>query len=681
MKKNLGIIAILGTSLLIGGWIFPTFSIETPPTKGVPIANIDSTVNIHEDFYRFAVGKWMRNNPIPGTESSWGSFNEVSERNKVIIKQILEESAKADARPGSNQQKIGDFYKSGMDSIGRNTAGVKPLLPYLKEIDGLKDTKDLMRLLQRWQSQGRGILFHLYSTQDDKKSTDIIPSIWQGGLCLPDRDYYLKDNFANVREQYVAHIAKMLEYIGTESNQAEEEAKRILTLETQIAEISMSRVDMRDPYKLYNKLSLSEMNDVMQGMIDWKQFLQSAGAPEDAGAILVAQPSFLKRLTTIIQEQNMEIWKAYLKWHLLHDTAGQLSDNIGEENFDFFSRKLSGVKQRKPRWERVMASIEEGLGEALGELYVKKAFKPEAKARMLRMVGSLQNVFRERIEKLDWMSTETKKKAIEKLNKFTVKIGYPDKFRDYSALRIMPGSFFENNQNVQAFEYKRMMNKIGKPVDKTEWGMSPQTVNAYYNPGLNEIVFPAGILQPPFFDFEADDATIYGAIGAVIGHEMTHGFDDQGRQYDADGNLADWWTAEDAKKFEEKSQVVINQFNGYTVLDTIHVNGKLTTGENLADLGGLAIAYDAFKRTEQGKGTQKIEGLTPDQRFFISWANAWKNNTTPEAMKQQIMTDSHSPEEWRCNGPITHMQAFYDAFKIKEGTKMFRAKEKRVTIW
>lgn len=683
MKKGLVAVAVISAACVLGGWKYPQsplFNFDFPPVKGIPISYIDSTVNINDDFYRFAVGNWMKKNPIPGTEASWGSFNEVSERNKVILKEILEESAKAYTKLGTNQQKIGDFYRSGMDSTSLNKLGAAPLKPYLKEVEALKDAKTLVQLLEKWQSKGDGILFFMYSSQDDKNSAEIVPGLWQGGLSLPDRDMYLKDKFKDMRANYVKHVAKMLTFIGTNAEQANKDAETILALETKLAEVSMDRVTMRDPYKLYNKFSLKGLNAITP-LIDWTKFGPAAGIPKGMDSIIVGQPDFLKGLNVLLQNEPIQNWKTYMKWKVIHSAANNLSDEIGNENFAFFGTTLNGIKQRKPRWERVMGDIEGGLGEALGELYVKKAFKPEAKERMLKMVKNLQAVFRERIQKLDWMSAETKVKATEKLDKFMIKIGYPDKFRDYSALTIVPNSYFDNAIRVGEFEYKRMMNKIGKPVDRTEWGMSPQTVNAYYNPGLNEIVFPAGILQPPFFDFEADDATIYGAIGAVIGHEMTHGFDDQGRQYDAVGNLKDWWTEEDGKKFDEKAQVVIDQFNGYTILDTVHVIGKLTIGENLADLGGLAIAYDAFKRTEQGKGDVKIDGLTPDQRFFMSWANAWKNNTTPEAMKQQIMTDPHSPEEWRGNGPITHMQAFYDAFKISESGKMFRPKEKRVTIW
>ncbi len=677
VRKFLAVVITVVGSGVLSGW--NTIAHEGDPiTKGLHLSYIDSTVNPSEDFYRYAIGNWMKKNPVPGTESSWGSFNEVYERNKKILHSILEDSRKSNAAKGTNRQKIGDFYHSGMDSVSLNQAGVTPLLPGLKAIDAIKDKKSLVQYLASEQANGNGILFYLYAGQDDKNSEKMILGTWQGGKSLPDRDFYLKKEFEKIKDSYLVHIQKMMTLAGNEPSIATKQAEVVMRIETALAEVSMDKVSMRDPYKLYNKRSIEDLNKLTPSL-DWKLFLKTVGAPQ-TDSILISQLEFMKGMDALIRTESVEDWKTYLKWQAIHNASAYLSDAIDAEHFRFFGTELNGIKERKPRWERVMKTIEGNMGEALGELYVEKAFKPEAKRRMEKMVKSLQVVFRERIQNLDWMSPQTKTKAIQKLEKFTVKIGYPDKFRDYSSLNITPHSYLENVRNSNAFEYKRNLNKLGKPVDRTEWGMSPQTVNAYYNPANNEIVFPAGILQPPFFDMEADDAMVYGAIGAVIGHEMTHGFDDQGRQYDADGNLKDWWTEEDAKKFEEKTAAIVAQFDGYVVLDTVHVNGKLTTGENIADLGGLCIAYDAFKRTEQGKGNTKIGGYTPDQRFFMSWANAWKNNTTREAMLQQIMTDPHSPEEWRCNGPVTHIDAFYQAFGISSG-KMFRPDKDRVRIW
>ncbi|MBX7242667.1 MAG: M13 family metallopeptidase [Bacteroidia bacterium] len=676
-KKAILLSSVCSLTIFLAGWNWHKQEGD-PTARGLNLSYIDSTVKLYEDFYRFTVGNWMKKNPVPKTESSWGSFNEVFERNKKILHEILLETQKNTPPRGSYKEKIGNFFFTGMDSVSLNKQGIAPVLPLLKSIDDIKDKKGLVDFLATEQGKGNGLLFYVYATQDDKNSAKMVLATWQGGKALPDRDFYLKKDFEKIRQGYVQHISKMMTFTGVNSSLAEKQANTIMKMETALAEASMDRVEMRDPYKLYNVRSIADLNKLTPS-IEWKQFLKKMGAPA-TDSLIVSQLDFMKGVSNLIGSESLENWKLYLKWHTIHEASAYLSDEIDAENFRFFGTELNGVKERKPRWERVMRTIEGGMGEALGSLYVEKAFKPEAKERMMKMVKSLQLVFRERIQNLDWMSPETKKKAIQKLEKFTVKIGYPDKFRDYSTLIIERKSYLENVMNSNAFEYKRNLAKLGKPVDRTEWGMPPQQVNAYYNPSNNEIVFPAGILQPPFFDMEADDAMVYGAIGAVIGHEMTHGFDDQGRQYDADGNLKDWWTEEDAKKFEAKTQVIVEQFNNYVVLDTVNVNGKLTTGENIADLGGLCIAYDAFKRTEQGKGNTKIGGYTPDQRFFMSWANAWKNNTTNEAMLQQIMTDSHSPEEWRCNGPVTHLDAFHEAFNITGGA-MYRPVKDRVRIW
>ncbi len=675
-KFALVVLAFSGT-VLLAGWSLHKLEGE-PTAMGLNLTYIDSAVKVSQDFYRFTVGNWMKKNPVPKTESSWGSFNEVFERNKKILHGILLETQSDGAPRGTAKEKIGHFFRTGMDSLTLNQQGIAPIQPFLKEIDAIKDKKSLVDYLATEQGKGNGVLFYLYATQDDKNSSKMVLATWQGGKALPDRDFYLKKDFEKIRQGYVQHISKMMTFIGVKSSVAEQQSAAIMKMETALAEASMDRVEMRDPYKLYNVKSIAELNKLTPS-IDWNLFLKKVGAPK-TDSLIISQPDFMKGVNALIESESLDNWKTYLKWHTIHGASAYLSDEIDSEHFRFFGTELNGVKERKPRWERVMRTIEDGMGEALGSLFVERAFKPEAKERMMKMVKSLQLVFKERIQNLDWMSPETKKKAIHKLENFTVKIGYPDKFRDYSTLNITLDSYLANVMRSNEFEYKRNLNKLGKPVDRTEWGMPPQQVNAYYNPSNNEIVFPAGILQPPFFDMEADDAMVYGAIGAVIGHEMTHGFDDQGRQYDADGNLKDWWTEEDAKKFEAKTQAIVEQFNNYVVLDTVNVNGKLTTGENIADLGGLCIAYDAFKRTEQGKGNTKIGGFTPDQRFFMSWANAWKNNTTNEAMLQQIMTDSHSPEEWRCNGPVTHLDAFHEAFNITEGA-MHRPAKDRVRIW
>lgn len=678
-KLSLLVVVLFAAGIALSWRMLPE---ELRVRLGGPIYtnHIDSTVNIQDDFYHFAVGRWMKENPIPPTESAWGSFNEVRERNKVILKEILTELLDSKNAYGSNRQKIADFYRTGMDSVAAKRLGLTPAHLHLREIDRLQSPEGLVSYLADKQAQGWGILFYLYAGQDDKNSEQVVPNFWQAGLSLPDRSYYLEPKFQAVRDAYEQHISSMLQQYGTELAMADERAHLILKMETMLAERSMDRVAMRDPHAVYNKIDVKRLSTLAPA-IDWEMYLRKCHVPAETKEVIVGQPEFLAAVSKMLQEESLENWKIYLSWKLMNRMAPYLTEEVGQMHFDFYSKKLRGVKQRKVRWERVLNELEGGMGEMLGQLYVERAFKPEAKARMLKMVESLRAVFRERIQKSDWMSAETQKKAIVKLEKFIVKIGYPDKWRDYSSLDIQADSYVENIMRVQAFEYKRNMNKIGKPVDKTEWGMSPQTVNAYYNPSMNEIVFPAGILQPPFFDFEADDATIYGAIGAVIGHEMTHGFDDQGRQYDADGNLKDWWSKEDEEKFNMLAEQIVAQFDAYKVLDTVSVNGKLTLGENIADLGGLAIAYDAFSRTAQAKSNQKINGLTPDQRFFMAWANAWKGNMTHQSLLEMVTTDPHAPKEWRCNGPITHMQQFYDAFGIKEGGKMFRPKEQRILIW
>lgn len=652
---------------------------KTSDYHAIKTSYIDSTVNIQDDFYRFAVGNWMKNNPIPGTESSWGSFNEVSEGNKKILKEILETCAKQNAAKGTNAQKIGDFFRTGMDSVALNKAGIEPLKPYFEKVNAITDKKGLVSLIADLQSKGVSTVYGLWAGQDDKNSTQVVPNLWQGGLSLPDKDYYLKPNFAEIREKYKTHINNMFVLMGETPEKSKANAETILKMETALANLSMDRVTMRRTENVYHKLAWADLNKLTPE-IDWVQHAAAIGVPK-CDSLLVGQPEFMKGLNAMIGKESLDNWKVYMKWQIAQDLGAYTSDAVGQEIFNFQGTALNGVKTRKPRWERVWRVIDENLGEALGELYVAKAFKPEAKERMVKMVKNLQDVFRERIQKLDWMSAETKKKATLKLDKFMVKIGYPDKWRDYSKLEIGANSYLENVVAARTFEHHRNLNKIGKPVDRTEWGMNPHTVNAYYNPSLNEIVFPAGILQPPFFDMNADDAVIYGAIGAVIGHEMTHGFDDQGSGYDEQGNFKKWWTTEDSLKFAAKTKQIAEQFNKYTILDSIHVIGDLTLGENIADLGGLSIGLDALSRTEQAKKNELIDGMTYQQRFFMSWANAWKNNTTKEAMIQQITTDPHSPEEWRANGPVTHFEEFYKAFGIKEGGKMFRPAAERVIIW
>lgn len=642
---------------------------------------MNKTVSPGDDFYEYAVGNWRKNNPIPPSESRWGSFNEVFESNKKILKEIMKDCSSKNYPIGSAKQKIGDYYKSGMDSVTNNRIGYAPLRPLFAQINSIKMKKHVVDILGKFMASGINPSYNFWIDQDQKNSSILIPYFSQGGLSLPDRDYYLKDDAdkKKIREAYIEHVSKMFQLMGKTKAEGDKAAAVILSLETKLAEGSMDRVTQRDPYKTYNKMSMDGFSNLTSN-INWTQHTALYNLPK-TDSVIVRQPDFFKKLNELIDNESVVNWRTYLTWRVLRDFAPFLSDAFSEEMFNFTGKTLSGTKVRKPRWERVMLNTDENLGELVGQIYVEKAFKPEAKERMLGLVKNLQVTFGDRIQQLDWMSPETKKAAMNKLNKFMVKIGYPNKWTDYSAMSIKKQAYALNVLAASKWQMEEMMRKYKKGVDRTQWLMSPQTVNAYYNPSNNEIVFPAGILQPPFFYFDADDAVNYGSIGAVIGHEMTHGFDDEGRQYDADGNLKEWWTKEDAERFEVKAHKIIEQFNNYKILDTIAVNGELTLGENLADLGGVAIAYDAFKRTEQGKKNEVINGLTADQRFFLSWANCWRNNITPQLAKRFIATDPHAPANLRGFAPLTHHDKFFEAFDVKSSEKLYRKKEERVKIW
>jgi putative endopeptidase len=650
--------------------------------KGIHRTNLDTTANPVQDFYQFANGGWLKNNPIPSTEARWGSFNELQEFNNAALHKVVEtDAADTKAAKGSNTQKVGDFYAAGMDSVNVEKAGITPLKAELDQIDGIKDIKGVIDVVTAFQMNGVGPLFNFYAYQDPKNSAAVVPQTAQGGLGLPDRDYYLNNDQRSVtiRKEYMLHLAKMFELMGSDAASAKKQADATMALETGLAKASMTRVELRDPDKTYHKMTVKEIN-ALTPSFDWSVFLTKVGVNQQ-DYMIVGQPDFLKEVEKQLKPANVEALKSYLRYQLITTYASKLSSNFVNENFHFYATVLNGTKQIKPRWKRVLQDTDGLLGEALGQEYVKTNFTPEAKARCLEMINNLQAVFKKRIQNLDWMAPETKTKATAKLETFIKKIGYPDKWKDYSKLDITRESYVRNCVNANKFAFTEMIAKVGKPVDKTEWGMTPPTVNAYYNPSINEIVFPAGILQSPFFDPNADDAVNYGGIGAVIGHEMTHGFDDEGRKYDAEGNLKDWWTKADGDKFVAKADRVVKQFNGYAVLDTLHVNGALTLGENLADLGGLSLAYEAFKMTEQGKSNEKIDGFTPDQRFFLGWAQGWRNNQRDEATAQRIKTDPHSPGKYRTNGPLSNMPEFYAAFGVKPGDAMYRADDVRAKVW
>ncbi len=644
-------------------------------------ADFDTTAIQGADFYQYVNGGWMKNNPIPGDEARWGSFNEVDKMRYEILHKILNEAtADNKAEIGSNRKKVGNFYFTGMDSVSLNKQGIEPLKEELAMIDGIKDIKGMMSVIAHEMRNGSGPLYGLYAGQDDMNSSKIAVFVTQGGIGMPEKDYYFRTDPKSVelRAQYVALIATILMERGNDAATAKEKAAKIMTFETSLATASMSQVQMRDPYATYHKMTVADLQK-FNPSVDWKSHLAEMGITVDT--IIVGQPAFFKLVETQMKKTPIDVWKDYLAWNVIITNARYLSDSLALKSFNFYGKALNGTKSMQSRWKRVLNNIDGNMGEALGEEYVKTAFTPEAKKRMNEMIDNMIATFRERIQSNTWMNDSTKTKASTKLDKITRKIGYPDKWRDYSALTIDRSSYVANVLRSNEWGWNYMINKIGKPVDRTEWGMSPQTVNAYYNPANNEIVFPAGILQPPFFDANADDAINYGGIGAVICHEITHGFDDQGCQYDGDGNLKMWWSKSDKANFDSKAKKLGNQFLLYTLLDSMHVDPDLTMGENIADLGGAMIAYAAFKKTKEGQDTSLMEGYTPQQRFFISWTRVWRNNIRPDALISRLRTDYHSPAQVRGIAPITNMADFFTAFNVKTGDAMYRDDSLRVAIW
>lgn len=643
-------------------------------------ANMDMQVKPGDNFFLYANGSWIKNNPVPSSKTRWGSFDELRQTSLDRLKLLCEEAAK-NASKNDIYQRVGDLYAAAMDSAAIEKAGYTPIKPELERLNGLSTQEQVLNEIATQRTKGvGGLLYGFFVGQDDKNVNEYIPQLRQGGTSLPDRDYYLKNDARsqNIRNEYVKYITDMFKLVGDDETIAQQKAQNILNLETALAKAQLSRVEMRDPVKSYNKFSVDEFNKLTPGL-DWKSLFGSMKVTS-ADSLLCNNPAFFKTINSLLTAVPVDVWKAYLQWAVIKNSAAYLSSDFVNRQFKF-NQVLTGQKEITPRWQRMSAVVDRNLGELLGQLYVQQYFNDAAKQRMLALVKNVQQTFADRINRLDWMSDSTKQQAIIKLNAIVNKIGFPDKWETYPGVVINRNDLLGSLRSIDEWSYNDNVNRMGQPVDKTEWGMTPPTINAYYNPSNNEIAFPAGILQFPFFDEKADDAVNYGGIAAVIGHELTHGFDDEGRQYAADGNLKDWWTADDAKKFTERADKVVDQYNAFVVNDSLHVNGKLTLGENLADLGGLNIAYEAFKKTEQGKSNKKIDGFTPDQRFFLSWAQVWRLNILPDFAAQLILTDPHSPGMYRCNGPVSNIDAWYTAFDVKPGDKMYKPENERIKVW
>lgn len=682
MKLNLSSTLLAASLLMAGANSFAggggKLSKEEP--KYIDKANMDLSVKPGNNFYRYANGNWVKNNPVPASKTRWGSFDELRELSSKRLRTLLEDAAKKPART-RKMQIIGDFYASGMDSIAIDKKGYQPIKADLDRLNNITTSKEVLHELNVLRINGLGnALFGMGVGPDRKNVMKYIPSVSQGGTTMPDRDYYLKDDkrSTTIRNAYKVHLKKMFMLAGEDEITSSASAETVLKIETELANAQMSRIQMRDPNATYNKFSVRALTDLTPG-IDWAMMLHESKI-NGADSVLVNNPGFLKKVDNMLKSIPVAEWRSYLRWNLIKNAAPYLSSDFVKQDFEF-TKVQTGQKEQTPRWQRLSGLIDRQLGDMVGELYVAKYFKPEAKEYMVKMVNNLQSTFADRIKRLDWMSEETKAQALAKLNAIAKKIAYPDVWKEYEGMSATKDNFFQNVRNAAIWGYNYNVSRMGKPVNRKEMGMTPPTINASYSPSNNDITFPAGILQFPFFDFGADDAVNYGGIAAVIGHEITHGFDDQGRQFDAVGNLKDWWSKPDADKFKSRADQVVKQYNALTVLDTVHVKGELTLGENLADLGGLNMAYEAFTKTKQFKEGKKIDGFTPQQRFFLSWAQIWRNNALPETAAQLILTDPHSPGEHRANAPVTNIDAWYEAFDVKPGDKMYKPKEDRIRIW
>ena len=648
-------------------------------TSGINKKNMDTKVKPGDNFADYVNGTWYKNTKIPADKASYGAFDMLYDQSREDVKTIIEGAAKGDNADGSDEQKIGDYYASFMNRKDRDAKGISPIQPELKAIDAIANYTDLASYFGSANRTGVSAPFVIFVNQDSKNPKEYALTTWQSGIGLPEREYYTATDakMADIRKKYVAHVEKMLQLGGIE-NPAENAAK-VLALETTIASSHMKKEDTRDVVKLYNKYNTADLKTLMPDF-DWAAMLKAAGMDKEKW-IIISQVDYTKSLNNIVKTTPLDTWKIYLKWGLINRNANRLNSALDKQSFEFYGKTLYGTEKQEEDWKRAVNGVNGALGEMVGKVYVEKHFSPEAKERMVTLVKNLLKAYAESIKKLDWMSADTKKQALAKVDKFMIKIGYPDTWRDYSTLKIAKNDMYGNSVRANEFEYQRNLNKLGKPVDRTEWGMTPQTVNAYYNPSLNEIVFPAAILQPPFFDLKADDAVNYGGIGAVIGHEIGHGFDDQGSAYDGDGVMKNWWTATDLAAFKTKTGALIAQYSGFKAFPDLNVNGDFTLGENIGDLGGLSIAIKAYKESLGGKEAPVMDGFTGMQRVFLGWGQVWGEKAREEAVRSQIAGDPHSPAKFRINGVVRNVPEFYEAFKIKPTDSLYLAPEKRVKIW
>ena len=665
---------------------FGTVRLQVKTGSALDLNDLNTTVDPNVDFYEYSNGNWLKNNPIPPEYSSWSSWSEIRNENKEILKKILESASKdKNVSQGSNRKKLGDLYYMAMDTVTLEKEGISPLKNDLAKIDAIGSREDFLKVFAYMKSFGSGGLFRLSAGQDDKNSNNVILNLFQGGTSLPEKDYYLKEDEKSkkVRSQYAEFITNIFALLGYDKNASLKNAQRIIDIETRFAKASMGRVEMREPEATYHMMTLDEVKSLTPDF-SWDILFGELGLADrslfDKG-IIVGQPEFFKELNRMISDVSLDDWKIYLKWNLARSASNKLNSAFEDENFNFNSKVLRGTEQKDLRWKRSIDIVESVMGEPLGKLFAEERFSPDTKTKALVMVENIKTAFRERLKVNEWMSEATKKEALKKLSLFTVKIGYTDKWKDYSGLQTDRNSLYENLKNAAVYNLKLNFDKIGKPVNKDEWFITPQTVNAYYSASKNEIVFPAGIMQPPFFDPDADDALNYGGIGAVIAHEITHGFDDQGRKFDGEGNLKDWWTESDSKNFKERTDKLVKQYSGYVATDSLYINGELTLGENIADLGGALISYDALQNSLKGKDIKQIDGFTQQQRFFLAFSRIWKSNMRPEVIRLLVNSDTHSPNKFRVKGTLSNVPSFKDAFSGKDGDPMINDITKRVVIW